>query len=224
MNCLYCGQPITKKSHHKGNERKYCSIECFKKARGCREYGTAVCMFCGEEFRETRDRPNKFCSNHCAMMHRQMQERLDRMIDTDVNPEAVAEYEKALEKLKEAAERIKRERRCRECGDWFISRHGRTYCSDACARRANNRMKEKRIERNGKPDRSITLTKLYMRDGGVCQICGRNISFDCNSNSDRYPSIDHIKPLAKGGLHRWDNVQLACRICNSMKADEMEEE
>ena len=67
---------------------------------------------------------------------------------------------------------------------------------------------------------TINLTRLYMRDKGVCQICGRDIDFDCDPNSDDYPSIDHIKPLAKGGLHQWDNVQLACRRCNSLKRDD----
>ena len=58
-----------------------------------------------------------------------------------------------------------------------------------------------------------------MRDNGICQLCGKQIDFDWDSNSDYYPSIDHIKSIAKGGLHNWDNVQLACRKCNSIKSD-----
>ena len=34
-----------------------------------------------------------------------------------------------------------------------------------------------------------------------------------------YPSIDHVKLLARGGLHEWSNVKLAHRICNSIKKD-----
>lgn len=34
---------------------------------------------------------------------------------------------------------------------------------------------------------------------------------------DNYPSVDHIVPLAKGGLHSWDNVQLAHFKCNTLK-------
>ena len=34
-------------------------------------------------------------------------------------------------------------------------------------------------------------------------------------------SKDHIIPLAKGGEHSWDNIQLAHRICNSLKADKV---
>jgi len=34
-----------------------------------------------------------------------------------------------------------------------------------------------------------------------------------------YPSIDHVVPLSRGGLHEWGNVKLAHRICNSIKKD-----
>ena len=34
-----------------------------------------------------------------------------------------------------------------------------------------------------------------------------------------YPSIDHVKPISKGGLHEWGNVQLAHFSCNSKKGD-----
>ena len=33
------------------------------------------------------------------------------------------------------------------------------------------------------------------------------------------PTVDHILPLAKGGTHTWDNVQLAHWSCNSDKSD-----
>lgn len=32
-----------------------------------------------------------------------------------------------------------------------------------------------------------------------------------------YPTIDHIIPLSKGGLHSWNNIQLAHLSCNSSK-------
>lgn len=32
-------------------------------------------------------------------------------------------------------------------------------------------------------------------------------------------SIDHIRPLSKGGTHTWDNVQLAHLKCNIKKGN-----
>jgi 5-methylcytosine-specific restriction endonuclease McrA len=75
-------------------------------------------------------------------------------------------------------------------------------------------------------DKNISLAKLYERDGGICKICGSPCDYNDYIISDnvvivgsKYPSIDHIKPLSKGGSHTWDNVQLAHKQCNSIKRD-----
>lgn len=33
------------------------------------------------------------------------------------------------------------------------------------------------------------------------------------------PEVDHIRPLAHGGLHEWFNLAPACALCNRLKAD-----
>lgn len=78
----------------------------------------------------------------------------------------------------------------------------------------------------GNFDNDITLEKLYNRSTGVCALCGRPCDYEdyvFNGSvfiaGNRYPSIDHIKPLSKGGSHTWDNVQLAHKQCNSIKSD-----
>lgn len=73
-------------------------------------------------------------------------------------------------------------------------------------------------------DHSITLKDLIARFDGVCQLCGLPIDESdmkdghCQGN---YPSLDHIKPLSKGGTHTWDNVQLAHVKCNAGKQDRL---
>lgn len=37
----------------------------------------------------------------------------------------------------------------------------------------------------------------------------------------KYPTIDHIVALKNGGMHTLDNVQLACKRCNSIKGAKM---
>lgn len=115
---------------------------------------------------------------------------------------------------------------CKICGKEFNKRRKTSkYCSVDCQHKGQIKHDySPRIcpicgNKNGKPDLSITLTKLYMRDNGICSLCGKHIDFDCDSNSNDYPSIDHIIPIAKGGTHTWDNVQLACRYCNTLKSD-----
>ena len=75
-------------------------------------------------------------------------------------------------------------------------------------------------------DPDITLEELYNRAGGTCALCGRS----CDYNDyvfrgsvfiagNEYPSIDHIRPLSRGGSHTWANVQLVHRRCNSIKSN-----
>lgn len=140
--------------------------------------------------------------------------------------------------------RIDEERRkykaCAVCGAVFEpSRSDAVYCSERCSEKAykerhvdivreksriNKRLREARAKDNGKIDYSITLAKLIERDRHICQLCGREVNEndyvyvgDTFVAGNDYPSIDHIKPLSKGGLHQWDNVQLAHRLCNSIK-------
>ena len=40
-----------------------------------------------------------------------------------------------------------------------------------------------------------------------------------NETGDVMLTIDHIEPLAKGGLDGKDNFQTMCKICNESKAD-----
>lgn len=51
---------------------------------------------------------------------------------------------------------------------------------------------------------------IFERDGGICRICGKPV----NPNSFH---IDHIKPIALGGEHSFDNTQLAHPRCNMSK-------
>lgn len=145
---------------------------------------------------------------------------------------------RAIEKQLRDEQRAKeyaKEKHCCVCGALFHSTSSKAlYCGDTCSRRAKYyRDKErgkkkatnhrKRARRRGAVYESgITLDKLIERDSNICQICGEPC--DINDKSwgccgATYPSIDHIVPLAKGGSHTWENVQLAHMICNSKKRD-----
>jgi 5-methylcytosine-specific restriction endonuclease McrA len=51
---------------------------------------------------------------------------------------------------------------------------------------------------------------LYLGDRCYLQLNG------CTGTGD---TIDHVKPLNKGGAHMLANMRLACRSCNSSKND-----
>lgn len=142
---------------------------------------------------------------------------------------AKEQQKRAIAKQRAKEEKLKaRLHKCPVCGKETTRK---VYCSNKCAKRVSNKTGE--IKRRVKiqkqlVDRGITLEKLYKRDKGICWLCG----LECNKNDyeridktfiagNFYPSIDHVKPLSKGGLHSWDNVRLAHRICNTKKNDKI---
>lgn len=59
----------------------------------------------------------------------------------------------------------------------------------------------------------LNRRNLTTRDNGRCGYCG-----------GRGSTIDHIKPRALGGPHRWENVTLSCGPCNQAKGHKTLEE
>lgn len=121
---------------------------------------------------------------------------------------------------------------CCHCGNLFIQTTSRNkrFCSKRCNIRHHEQQKNrKRIEKaklNGAIDYTINLDKLIKRDNNKCWLCGK----ECDVNDytyvgnnkvtgNYYPSIDHVVAIANGGIHTWDNVRLAHRICNSLKSN-----
>ena len=76
-------------------------------------------------------------------------------------------------------------------------------------------------------DSSVTLKSLIKRNGLRCAICGELCDPHDHEWTDhfgpKYPTIDHIIPMSKGGGHVWDNVQVAHAICNSAKGAQYEQ-
>ena len=123
---------------------------------------------------------------------------------------------------------------CKCCGVPFFQSESRSkdYCSRECSKRVANAIsKDKRVKklRGLIVDRNITLERLYEINEGRCALCGGHCDWnDFYFNDDgvfvakgNYPSIDHIKPISRGGLHSWNNVQLAHIMCNTVKANKV---
>lgn len=79
---------------------------------------------------------------------------------------------------------------------------------------------EKFAELNGTEiDWTLNRKAAVERFGHTCAICGK----ECDESDKSwgtygpdYPTLDHIKPLSKGGSHTWDNAQILCGWCNAV--------
>ena len=209
--CQRCGKEYSARVR-KDRPSAYCSKGCMWEAQIKRPFVT--CMQCGREFRQGRNTMGMYCSSECQWASMKKSHESERG------------YESALRWMESLSKRMASEEKtliavgCQQCGKGFltVSRKAR-FCSGRCYKRYQNRLKDRRVWKNGVPDGSITLEKLFVRDGGRCRNCGLLMTFECDPLGDSYPSIDHIVPIARGGLHSWDNVQLLCRGCNSIKRD-----
>lgn len=171
----------------------------------------------------------KYCSDACEksawFARRQEETRPQREAAKAERERKRREHEEAriAEQERKKAERM---HACPVCGHMTGRRK---YCSDVCAHRAQNSAKEARRRAKiaaAMVDKDITLEAVWRNGLGVCYICGcvtdwndkreENGTIICG---DRYPSIDHIVPLARGGEHSWNNCALACRRCNYEKSD-----
>ena len=239
--CLYCSKDIT------GKTKSYCSKGCYDEARKKRirekyrkenelynKYDKErKCKYCGKDI---SDRPLGaiYCDNNCGYMFRYFETTTNMPID---------EYRKMIAEQKEQrlarleieakARRIARTKTkvCKWCGDEFTTDipHKLT-CSDTCRRKRSYKKRDKRINSDNTVDYDITLPKLYKRDLGICYLCHSKtdptdiVRYPTHVIAGpHYPSVEHVIPISKGGLHAWDNVKLACKQCNSTKSDSVDE-
>lgn len=121
---------------------------------------------------------------------------------------------------------------CRQCGKEFCTEYkkSKNFCSDECknkhAKTIHKLHKNKKRLEGKIIDNDITIEKLLIRDDNICALCGKEVDVTdykiINGNfitGCNYPSIDHIIPLSKGGVHSWGNVQLAHFKCNTDKSN-----
>lgn len=203
MVCAYCNKEF------KGRKRKYCSKECYRNADkdnkriqyiGKRE---TKCSFCGKPLPKYKTR---YCSSECATRGYNFSKGL-------------ITHSEILTK------------KCVICGATFQTwRNKQSCCSTKCQKERELQLSQAHEKRYKgiTVDKNINLKSLANRDHNQCQICGLFVDWEdkyiTNGRTvcgDMYPSIDHILPVSKGGLHAWSNIQLAHRICNMRKSNKV---
>lgn len=218
-----------------------------RKMRGSQEY-VKECVICGSAF--TTWNPNKkTCSDMCKDKNKKLRERIrhkrnSRKRSHEENHvqwirrrygsddayqkylvEKEAEKQKSAERNREKKEANHRFGTCAVCGNTFETYNPRQKtCGKVCSKKYSYARKDKRIPQEQMIDKDITLEALYRRDSGVCYLCGEKCDWndrDLFSVRDKYPTIDHIIPVSRGGLHSWDNIRLAHFKCNLDKSDEI---
>ena len=129
-------------------------------------------------------------------------------------------------------------RPCQDCGHLYVkNRSSPSYRCPPCAKRHNKarvtayRQARRGMYRNSHKARAkfygvdwepIAPLDIFTRDQFTCYLCGQNTDHSAPVNSARYPTLDHIIPMSRGGHHTIDNVATACFICNARKGNREE--
>ena len=161
------------------------------------------CLQCNVRF--TSRWPRGYCSESCSRIKRQ------------------AARDLAAERVRRA-ERLRANTRpgscCQRCGVIIGTQYGdkrKAWCSVACLD-AGASDGAARAKRAGLVRGYFNELRIFERDGWTCQLCGVKTPRRLKGTTDpRAPELDHIVPIAAGGPHVQENVQCACRKCNSRK-------
>ena len=242
-SCPICDKEF--EPNRKGALTKYCSQNCADEARRIRNRErwreanpewdkdiNKVCEWCGKSY-EVKPKyasQSRFCSSECQQTWYSRKVRGHGPREEYIEERRKKSQERQVRLEKEREQQLSN-LKCIECGGIFkgTSLHQK-LCSTECGRVRRNKQqrlcKDKRINDDNNIDKDISLETLYKRDKGICYICGGKCDFGDHTQTNgyftagpNYPSIDHIIPIARGGMHAWDNVKLAHHHCNSMKSD-----
>lgn len=236
--CAQCGATFTRSY---GSE-KYCCDECKAAAIRAlkRKYYASIpkrqpqeerCVICGESF-VPRRKGQVTCSDSCRKKY-VLYDGLTGAEREAYKAQKRAEADRTRSETRrnnhppKEKEKIWYTGTCRVCGKEFRTLNPtQVTCSTECSKRAKYARKQHRIPKAQMIDKDITLEALYRRDSGVCYLCGGQCDWndrdkEKNTVGASYPSIDHIIPIARGGLHAWNNVRLAHFKCNQEKGADL---
>lgn len=202
--------------YHEPHAKKFADVDGVKYLESKGTVARIECEVCGHIYEVGTRKDSNFDCRECRKRQQDCQALQQSRSDLIRTLNRLVEYKK----LKE----------CACCGAAFRSANARRiYCSNRCklTQAARNNPKSQsyrgRCRRYGSHyDSSVKREAVIKRDKGVCQICGKQCDPNDKSwgtSGPDYPTLDHIRPLSKGGTHTWDNVQCACGMCNSEKRD-----
>lgn len=121
--------------------------------------------------------------------------------------------------------------KCKACGKRIITlgiEWASATCSDECRGRWAKECKKayrttyyakRRAREQETRSEPIYRHKVYAADDHKCYLCGGPLIMSEAVPHPHAPTIDHVKPLAHGGAHTYDNIRAAHFICNSRKSD-----
>ncbi len=244
--CPNCDAVLPQETGHNERRRIWCSERCSRAVRKARRktkpnwWKVRKCWLCNKKNGGGSGMAGKrsFCSEECREITKDCERGelvphsgLTGLAWQDINPKTLSDsYERHL-LYSALASRLRwlLPRSCVDCKKQYIyfGRLSKRRC-DVCAedkeRSSRHKMAAKR--RGAVAGSTVSRELIYDRDRGTCWICTKPTEpwsswrpRERRLGQDKrwLPTLDHIRPLAKGGEHSAQNIRLAHFICNTMR-------
>jgi hypothetical protein len=224
--CVTCGNEFKPKGWlhpESGHMHKYCSTECRTIGKG---HNVRLVP------KEAGKNKSKVSFNNCRICNTLFTARKNNILlcsdgCREKDEERLREEARIAASERDRANHTPKEITCKNCGNQHTTEYGdklRDFCSKACSTKYGRRVSKatRRARIRGNDYETIDPFKVFARDKWSCRICGVKTPKRLRGTiEDNAPELDHIIPLAKGGPHIYENVQCACRTCNSYKSDKI---
>lgn len=221
--CQSCGSVIviggwrlqTAKVH--SQPEVYCDLECAREDRS-RVYRTRGIALKGVETKgQKRKQPKKPKLCRCCGKEIKLRQGVTCSI----------ECKQQIEKSQYQARA--KTANCKVCGAAFtrlpikgpFSGTCSTRCRNKDASKAGKKTRRERIKKGFRKDR-ISRSVVFGLAKWKCKSCGVSVHWPTGDHLPTEATIDHIVPIAKGGLHVYSNVQCLCRKCNTAKGPRLD--
>lgn len=232
--CPICSTTFEAVGNH---NKRFCSKSCKKKAERLdpkhaarnraysRQYqGKVKSKQCPECLQYGVRNDSTYCSFECSRAA-----RMSKCTDIVIwEPKAHKHLTKSTTAPTAPKPRIIAQGSCHECGKQFTAivignQRIPRFCGNRCIKKSTSRNNHhmRRMRITSRPSENIYRRTVLERCNYTCQLCHQPLDMKAHRNSDWAPSLDHIIPIAEGGTHTMDNVQMAHRICNSYKRDSL---
>lgn len=211
--CLGCRTDISER-HPVARRCEQCQAE-YRKSRY-----SHTCTYCGETFRTSSPRAQKFCSYRCRArgFRRATTERSCAVCAVSFSSVTADTCSTACWQWRDRNPGSRFSRVCAYCGESLPTAKpfGTLYCGSPCRNKAVGH--RRRVRMSEAPAQNFQPIEIFVRDGWVCHLCGRQIDPSIKDGPDA-ASLDHLIPVSHPEFpgHVPANVAASHWNCNFVK-------
>lgn len=244
--CPNCDAVLPQATGHNERRRIWCSQQCWRIVQHARRkdkpgwWKVRKCWLCGQRGGGGSGMANKrsFCSEECREITKDCERSelvprsgLTGLAWRDINEKYRGSAEERYAFYAALSTRLRWlvPRTCPDCKiqHIYFGSAARRRCAPCHQDRERSQRARVAAKRRGAvAGNTVSRELIYDRDHGTCWICSRKvqrweewqgITSRRQARLDFLPTLDHLRPLAKGGEHSAQNIRLAHFICNARR-------